>query len=127
MPQPPNPRLDGAQTATLDGWIAAGAPAGTAACGDAGAAGSVVEALTCAADQIIRPGELGVMTSGHAIAHSEQSPVPHPAELHGVQLWVALPEAARDTAPAWQHVPVLPGLDSGNLTATVFMGSLDKR
>jgi cytochrome c551/c552 len=33
MPQPPNPRLSAADTATLDSWVAAGAPAGAA--GDA--------------------------------------------------------------------------------------------
>ena len=39
----------------------------------------------------IRPYELGLMTAGHGIAHSEQSPVEHPRLLHGAQLWIALP------------------------------------
>src|SRR5919205_243958 len=54
-------------------------------------------------DVRIRPGDLALMTAGHGIAHSEQSPAVHPRYLHGAQLWVALPEAARDTAPAFAH------------------------
>jgi redox-sensitive bicupin YhaK (pirin superfamily) len=75
-------------------------------------------------DQVIRPGELGLMTAGRAITHAEQSPVPHPALLHGVQLWVALPEAARSTVPAWDHHATLPVVRDRGAAATVIMGSL---
>ncbi|MPQ98022.1 pirin family protein [Modestobacter sp. I12A-02628] len=75
-------------------------------------------------DVLIRPRELGLMTAGRAIAHSEQSPVPHPAMLHGAQLWVALPDAARATAPAFEHVTGLPGFAADGLRATVFLGSM---
>src|SRR5918997_1038213 len=68
------------------------------------------------------PGELALMTAGHGIAHAEQSPVTHPRHLHGAQLWVALPDAARDTAPAFEHHTTLPGFSSDGLTATVLMG-----
>src|ERR687892_231597 len=43
---------------------------------------------------IVRPGELNLMTSGHGICHSEVS-TPRATILHGVQLWVALPDAHR--------------------------------
>jgi quercetin 2,3-dioxygenase len=75
-------------------------------------------------DQLIRPGELGLMTAGAAIAHAEQSPVPHPAMLHGVQLWVALPDTARAVAPAWEHHASLPVVTDGGATATVILGTL---
>jgi redox-sensitive bicupin YhaK (pirin superfamily) len=75
-------------------------------------------------DQLIRPGELGLMTAGQAIAHAEQSPVPHPALLHGVQLWVALPDASRSVAPSWQHEAELPVIRDRGAAATVIMGSL---
>lgn len=75
-------------------------------------------------DQLIRPGELGLMTAGAAITHAEQSPVAHPALLHGVQLWVALPEASRGVAPAWEHHPTLPVLRDRGATATLIVGSL---
>jgi redox-sensitive bicupin YhaK (pirin superfamily) len=69
------------------------------------------------------PGELALMTAGHGIAHAEQSPVVHPRFLHGAQLWVALPDAHRDTAPAFEHHATLPGWTSDGLTTTVLMGS----
>ena len=75
-------------------------------------------------DAVIHPGELGLMTSGAGITHAEQSPVPHPAMLHGVQLWVALPEDARATTPAWDHHAALPAVHDRGATATVIMGSL---
>ncbi len=75
-------------------------------------------------DQHIRPGELGLMTAAHAITHAEYSPVAHPALLHGVQLWVALPDSARHGEPGWEHHAQLPVLRDGGLTATVIMGEL---
>jgi len=75
-------------------------------------------------DARIRPKELALMTAGHGIAHSEQSPAVHPRHLHGAQLWVALPEAARETAPDFAHHTSLPGFTSDGLTATVLMGGL---
>jgi quercetin 2,3-dioxygenase len=75
-------------------------------------------------DQLIRPGELGLMTAGAAITHAEQSPTRHPARLHGVQLWVALPEAARAATPRWEHYPDLPVVHDRGATATVILGAL---
>ena len=76
--------------------------------------------------QTVRPRELGLMTSGRAIAHSEESPRDHARYLHGAQLWVALPDAQRHTAPAFEHHPVLPEITGGGgLHATVILGEID--
>jgi redox-sensitive bicupin YhaK (pirin superfamily) len=75
-------------------------------------------------DQLIGPGELGLMTAGRGIAHAEHSPVQHPTLLHGAQLWVALPSSARMTVPSWVHQPQLPVLTDNGLTATVIIGDL---
>ncbi|MFI9548072.1 pirin family protein [Streptomyces sp. NPDC052016] len=50
----------------------------------------------------VRPGELNLMTGGHGISHSEVS-TPGTTVLHGVQLWVALPDEHRATARDFQH------------------------
>ena len=76
----------------------------------------------------VRPYELGLMTAGHGIAHSEQSPVEHPSLLHGAQLWIALPDARREVAPAFEHhaadeLPVV-GTNNG-LKATLMLGGFD--
>ncbi|WP_030223206.1 pirin family protein [Streptomyces bikiniensis] len=75
--------------------------------------------------QTIRPRELGLMTSGRAISHSEESPRPHARLLHGAQLWVALPDAHRHVEPHFEHHADLPRATAPGLTATVILGSLD--
>jgi redox-sensitive bicupin YhaK (pirin superfamily) len=75
-------------------------------------------------DVTIRPGDLGLMTAGRGIAHAEHSPVPHPAMLHGAQLWVALPSSAASVEPAWEHHMTLPKLSGQDVELTVFLGTL---
>jgi redox-sensitive bicupin YhaK (pirin superfamily) len=71
---------------------------------------------------LVRPGELNLMTAGAGICHSEVS-VESDAVLHGVQLWVALPDSDRDTGRGFAHYvpdPIsLPGA-----VARVFLGEL---
>ncbi|MFE3022280.1 pirin family protein [Streptomyces sp. NPDC059256] len=73
----------------------------------------------------IRPRELGLMTSGRAISHSEESPRSHARYLHGAQLWVALPDTHRHVEPHFQHHTDLPQLTAPGLTATVILGDID--
>ena len=51
---------------------------------------------------MVRPGEVNLMTAGRGISHSEVSTA-DTTLLHGAQLWVALPDHARDTAPTFAH------------------------
>jgi quercetin 2,3-dioxygenase len=71
---------------------------------------------------LVRPGELNLMTAGRGISHSEVS-TPGTVVLHGVQLWVALPSAARFAEPAFEHYSPDPVPGEG-FTARVFLGSL---
>jgi redox-sensitive bicupin YhaK (pirin superfamily) len=54
----------------------------------------------------IRPGEVNWMTAGRGIVHSERTP-PDPRRngqtLHGVQIWVALPQADAEVPPEFHH------------------------
>ncbi|WP_407915181.1 pirin family protein [Kitasatospora sp. NE20-6] len=75
--------------------------------------------------QTVRPYELGLMTSGRAISHSEESPRPHARLLHGAQLWVALPDGHRHTDPTFEHHPDLPRVTAAGLDARVILGTLD--
>ncbi|WP_373870623.1 pirin family protein [Micromonospora sediminimaris] len=74
--------------------------------------------------QPIRPGQLNVMTSGHGIAHSERSPAEHPPLMHGVQLWVALPDEARAAGADFAHHAELPRWRDGDLDVTLLVGEL---
>ncbi|MFE7464691.1 pirin family protein [Streptomyces sp. NPDC057499] len=73
----------------------------------------------------IRARELGLMTSGRAISHSEESPRAHARFLHGAQLWVALPDAHRRVEPHFQHHTDLPTVSAPGLAATLILGELD--
>lgn len=75
--------------------------------------------------QTIRPRELGLMTSGRAISHSEESPRPHARLLHGAQLWVALPDSHRHTDPHFEHHGELPVVTAPGLRATLLLGTVD--
>jgi redox-sensitive bicupin YhaK (pirin superfamily) len=71
---------------------------------------------------LVRPGELNLMTAGSGISHSERSTRTSPV-LHGVQLWVALPDAARFVERRFDHY-VPPGLTGPGWSAQVFLGEL---
>lgn len=71
---------------------------------------------------LIRPGEMNLMTGGRGIAHSEVS-TPDTELLHGVQLWVALPEAHRDAERDFQHYVPEP-VEVFGAEIRVFLGSL---
>ncbi|GAA0444663.1 hypothetical protein Aca07nite_53860 [Actinoplanes capillaceus] len=74
--------------------------------------------------QFIAPGQLNLMTSGHGIAHSEYTPPDHPDGMHGLQLWLALPEQARHGAARFEHHENLPAHRDGPVTVTVVIGRL---
>ncbi|SEQ30150.1 pirin family protein [Microlunatus flavus] len=71
---------------------------------------------------LVRPGELNLMTAGSGVAHSEVS-TPTTTVLHGVQLWVALPDAARHRPRGFDHhVPAPVAVPGGEVR--VLLGSL---
>lgn len=72
-------------------------------------------------EQVIRPGQLNLMTAGHGIAHAELAARP---PFRGAQMWIAQPEGTRHGAPAFEHHGVLPEVEIGDATALVFAGSL---
>jgi len=74
---------------------------------------------------MVRPGELNIMTAGHGIVHSELSLPDKPPTMHGVQLWLALPESARDVAPRFDNYADLPDLVRPGLHGQVLVGTLD--
>lgn len=71
--------------------------------------------------QRIEPGQLNLMTAGHGISHSELS-LTGPENLHAVQLWVALPDSARQIAPAFEHQADLPRREIGPAQLTILAG-----
>jgi redox-sensitive bicupin YhaK (pirin superfamily) len=79
-------------------------------------------------DVIIKPGEVNWMTAGAGIAHSERSVEADLADehkLHGMQLWIALPDDQEDRAPSFVHVEgaQLPSLELGVSHCRLVAGS----
>jgi redox-sensitive bicupin YhaK (pirin superfamily) len=72
--------------------------------------------------QLIRPGELNLMTAGRGITHSEESAAGRPPVLHGLQLWIALPAAERHGEPRFAHHADLPVVRDGAASVTVAIG-----
>ncbi len=73
-------------------------------------------------EQLIRPGQVNLMTAGRGISHSEESPAQRSPELHGAQLWIALPEVERHRDPAFEHYPELPVVERDGCRITVLVG-----
>lgn len=73
-------------------------------------------------EQLIRPGQLNLMTAGRGIAHAEENPAGSDGAFHGVQLWVAQPSDTRDGPSSFGHLVDLPEVDLGNCAATVLIG-----
>ena len=86
--------------------------------------GNVLHRDSLGSEQLIKPGQLNLMTSGRGIAHAEESPADHDLTLHGVQLWVALPDASRHVEPAFEHHAQLPQAGLGGFTISVLVGEL---
>jgi redox-sensitive bicupin YhaK (pirin superfamily) len=67
--------------------------------------GEVMHRDSVGSEQAIRPGEVNWMTAGRGITHSErfEKARAEGGPLHGVQAWVALPQADEETDPAFFH------------------------
>jgi quercetin 2,3-dioxygenase len=86
--------------------------------------GEVLHRDSLGSEQLIRPGQLNLMTAGNGIAHAEESTGHYRGWLHGIQLWIAQPEATRHTTPAFEHFDELPSFDLDGATVTVLVGSI---
>jgi len=73
--------------------------------------------------QLIRPGQVNLMTAGRGISHAEDSPADAAGRFQLAQLWIALPDAERNREPSFHHYPELPVLERGGFRITVLAGS----
>ena len=67
--------------------------------------GEIMHRDSVGSEQAIRPGEVNWMIAGSGISHSErfERARAEGGHLHGIQAWVALPEADEEMAPAFSH------------------------
>jgi redox-sensitive bicupin YhaK (pirin superfamily) len=76
-------------------------------------------------DQVIRPGQLNLMTAGRGIAHAEEPDGRTGGTLHGIQLWLAQPDSTRLGPPAFEHHAELPRAIYGATEVTVILGEVE--
>jgi redox-sensitive bicupin YhaK (pirin superfamily) len=91
-------------------------------------AGEVHHKDSTGASQTILPGDINWMTAGRGVVHSERSNPDARArggEVHGLQLWVALPKEHEETAPSFAHHPTssLPTITDAKKTLRILAGS----
>lgn len=84
--------------------------------------GEALHADSLGTEQVIRPGQLNLMTAGAGIAHAELAAQP---PFRGVQMWLAQPEATRHGEARFEHFGDLPRFDveGGHGDGTVFVGA----
>lgn len=91
--------------------------------------GSIMHRDSLGYAQEILPGEVNWMTAGRGIVHSERSTVESRTKeqrLHGLQVWVALPEEYEEVEPEFIHydADTIPIFDQGNSTLTLIAGNV---
>ena len=75
-------------------------------------------------EQVIRPGQMNLMTAGRGVAHAEEATGHYSGTLEGIQLWVAQPEATRHGDATFEHHAQLPQVELDGAVATVLIGEL---
>jgi redox-sensitive bicupin YhaK (pirin superfamily) len=88
--------------------------------------GSVLHSDSLGSEQLIRPGELNLMTAGRGIAHAEQGIDTDAAigdGIMGAQMWIAQPDATREGSSRFEHHGDLPTVELPSGTARVIVGS----
>ena len=90
--------------------------------------GEMDHADTLGVHKTIEPGAVNLMTAGKGIAHSERTgPKARAAghELHGIQVWIALPSEDEEMDPSFIHhgADELPEFEMGGATLRLILGS----
>lgn len=78
--------------------------------------------------EVIRPGDVNLMTAGRGIVHSERTPDAERAaghRLHGIQTWIALPAEDEEIEPSFHHSAAadLPRIHAPGVEGTVVAGT----
>lgn len=80
------------------------------------------------ADVVIQPGSVNFMTAGKGVTHTERTPDymrdGSVYNIHGYQIWVALPKELEDMEPNFVHLPseALPKWEHNGMSLTLVAG-----
>lgn len=90
--------------------------------------GEIVHRDSLGNTQPIQPGDINLMVAGSGIVHSERERAEiknSEHRLHGLQLWLALPEQFEEMDPAFYHYPAsaIPLVKIDNIPIRILVGS----
>ncbi|MEZ4964062.1 MAG: pirin family protein [Saprospiraceae bacterium] len=91
--------------------------------------GNIEHRDSTGAVQIVGPGDVGFMSAGKGVAHTERTPAKQQDggtyPIHGYQVWVALPRENEEMEPEFSFIPSadLPHWEEGGLRMTLVAGT----
>ncbi|MEO0733098.1 MAG: pirin family protein [Bacteroidota bacterium] len=91
-------------------------------------AGEIDHRDSIGSHQVIAPGDVGFMTAGSGVTHTERTPTHRRTgeelTLHGYQIWVALPRELEEMDPRFDFFPAadLPQWEENGLTIRLVAG-----
>jgi quercetin 2,3-dioxygenase len=84
--------------------------------------GEALHTDSLGSEQSIRPGQLNLMSAGNGIAHAELGTTDG---IHGIQMWLAQPEATRRGSSRFEHIPDLQVAHFPAAEVKVMIGEFD--
>jgi hypothetical protein len=88
--------------------------------------GSIMHRDSLGFAQPIEPGAVNLMVAGRGIVHSERAgdDLNQVSRLHGIQSWLALPDAELERDPAFTHYPAsrIPSVDLAGVSVRLIIG-----
>lgn len=84
--------------------------------------GEVLHRDSLGYEQVLRAGQVNLMTAGYGISHTEDS-LRGGERLHAAQLWIALPDEVADMPPAFAHYPQVPQWQEQDCAWSLMAGS----
>ena len=84
--------------------------------------GELMHRDSLGSEQVLRAGQVNLMTAGYGISHTEDS-LRDGERLHAAQLWIALPDAVADQPPAFAHYPQVPQWQAQGCAWSLMAGS----
>ena len=90
--------------------------------------GQLLHKDSLGSNQVVSPGDVSWMTAGRAVAHVERTPPEqreHDKRLHGLQVWLALPQADEQCEPSYSYhqADSLPRREAMGVHITLIAGS----
>ncbi len=90
--------------------------------------GEIVHSDSTGAHQRIYAGDVGWMSAGKGVVHTERTPTEIRGEktnIHGFQIWVALPKDMEDIEPRFSYIPKseLPAWTKNDIKFTLIAGN----